>query len=95
MRTIVAGTALVSMVYMIQGALLALVFGPWWAIVYVLSLPIAADINLRFRDRLERARRRARTYLLFRAHPNLQRELEAKAQALRDEAILIARLLSP
>ena len=95
MRTILAGTALVSMVYMIQGALVALIAGPWWAIAYVLSLPIAADINLRFRDRLERARRRARTYLLFRAHPKLQRELEARAQVLRDEAMALARLLSP
>jgi glycerol-3-phosphate O-acyltransferase / dihydroxyacetone phosphate acyltransferase len=95
MRTIVAGTALVAMVYMIQGALVALIKGPWWGIGYVLSLPIAADINLRFRDRVERARRRARTYLLFRARPDLQRELETRARALRDEAIALGRLLSP
>jgi hypothetical protein len=92
MRTIVAGTALVLMVYMVQGALVALIFGPWWAIAYVLSLPIAADINLRFRDRLERARRRATTYLLFRARPDLQRDLEIKARALRAEALALARV---
>lgn len=95
MRTIVAGTALVSMVYMIQGALVTLVWGPWRGIAYVLSLPIAADINLRLRDRLARARRRARTYLLFRARPDLHRELEAKALALREEAIALGRVLSP
>jgi glycerol-3-phosphate O-acyltransferase/dihydroxyacetone phosphate acyltransferase len=92
MRTIVAGTALVLMVYMVQGALVGLIFGPWWAIAYVLSLPIAADINLRFRDRLERARRRATTYLLFRARPDLQRDLEIKARALRAEALALARV---
>jgi 1-acyl-sn-glycerol-3-phosphate acyltransferase len=95
MRTIVAGIALVSMVYMIQGALVTLVWGPWRGIAYVLSLPVAADINLRLRDRLARARRRARTYLLFRAHPDLHRELEARAQALRKEAIALGRVLSP
>lgn len=91
MRTIVAGTAFVLMIYMIQGALVALVAGPWWALAYVVSLPIAADINLRLRDRLERARRRARTYLLFRTHPDWQRDLELTASALRTEALALAR----
>ncbi len=92
MRTIVAGTALVLMVYMIQGALVTLIFGPWRGIAYVVSLPIAADINLRLRDRLARALRRARTYLLFRTHPHLQRELEARAAALREEALALGRI---
>jgi glycerol-3-phosphate O-acyltransferase / dihydroxyacetone phosphate acyltransferase len=92
MRTIVAGTLLVSMVYMIQGALVTLIFGPWRAIAYVFSLPIAADINLRLRDRLARALRRARTYLLFRTHPQLHRELGARAAALQEEALALGRI---
>jgi glycerol-3-phosphate O-acyltransferase/dihydroxyacetone phosphate acyltransferase len=94
MRTIVAGTALVLMVYMIQGALVTLIFGPWRGIAYVLSLPMAADINLRLRDRLARSLRRARTYLLFRTHPQLQRDLGARAAALREEAIALASVAS-
>lgn len=94
MRTIIAGIALVLMVYMVQGAVVAMIFGPWWGLAYIVSLPIAADINLRLRDRLQRARRRARTYLLFRAHPELQRELEATAQSLRAEALGLAEVLS-
>ena len=91
MRTIVAGTALVRMVYMIQGAVVTLIWGPWWAIAYVVSLPIAADINLRLRERLGRALRRARTYLLFRTHQDLQRELGSRARALREEALALSR----
>lgn len=94
MRTIVAGVSLVLMVYMVQGAAVALIFGPWWAIAYVVSLPIAADINLHLRDRLGRAGRRATTYLLFRARPDLQRDLERKALALRAEALELARVMS-
>jgi hypothetical protein len=89
MRTIVAGTAFVSMVYMLQGAAVTFVAGPWWGIAYVISLPIAADINLRLRERLERARRRARTYLLFRARPELHDNIEIKARALREEALAL------
>jgi 1-acyl-sn-glycerol-3-phosphate acyltransferase len=89
MRTIVAGTAFVLMIYMLQGATVALVAGPWWAIAYVVSLPVAADINLRLRDRLERAVRRARTYLLFRSHPKLHDELEVTARSLRGEALAL------
>jgi glycerol-3-phosphate O-acyltransferase/dihydroxyacetone phosphate acyltransferase len=92
MRTIVAGVAFVLMIYMLQGAAVAFAFGPWWGLAYVVTLPIAADINLRFRERLDRAIRRARTYLLFRAKPQLHEQLASTALALRAEAIDLARI---
>ena len=92
MRTIVAGTAFVMMVYMLQGAAVALLVGPWWGLAYVLSLPIAADVNLRFRERLHRAVRRARAYLLFRARPEVQQELERTTRSLRSEALALAQV---
>ena len=91
MRTIIAGAAFVLMMYMLQGAIVTLAFGPWWGLAYVLSLPVAADVNLRMEDRLRRATRRARTYLRFRALPELQDEIMADARALRAEAISLAR----
>jgi 1-acyl-sn-glycerol-3-phosphate acyltransferase len=91
MRVIVAGAAFVLMMYMIQGAAVALFAGPWWGLAYVSSLPVAADINLRMRDRLRRAGRRAQTFLRFRARPSLQDELVARARALRLEAVALAR----
>src|SRR6185503_7085050 len=87
MRTIVAGAAFVLMMYMLQGALITLIAGPWWGLAYTASLPMAADINLRTRDRLYRALRRARTYLHFRARPRVQNELLARARALRAEIV--------
>ena len=62
MRTINVGLALVLAVYVAQGAAVAAFFGAMVALVYVVSLPIAADVNFRFRPRLARAIRRARTY---------------------------------
>ena len=91
MRTIVAGAAFVLMMYMLQGAAVALIFGPWWGLAYVASLPVAADINLRTRDRMRRALRRARAYLYFRARPGVQNELLARAQRLRAEAVSLGR----
>jgi glycerol-3-phosphate O-acyltransferase / dihydroxyacetone phosphate acyltransferase len=91
MRTIVAGVAFVLMMYMLQSAVVAFVAGPWWALAYVISLPLAADVNLRLRERLGRAIRRARTYLLFRTRPALQQQLETTAARLRDEALALAR----
>jgi glycerol-3-phosphate O-acyltransferase / dihydroxyacetone phosphate acyltransferase len=90
MRTIVAGAAFVLMVYMLQGAAVALFLGPWWGLGYVASLPLAADINLRLQDRLYRALRRARTYLFFRARPGVQDDLVRRARELRAEALSLA-----
>lgn len=90
MRTIAAGVAFVLMIYMLQGAAVALLAGPWWAIAYIVSLPVAADVNLRLRDRTERAWRRARTYLLFRSDPHLHDQLELTARSLRAEALALA-----
>jgi 1-acyl-sn-glycerol-3-phosphate acyltransferase len=90
MRTIVAGAAFVLMMYMLQGAIVTLVFGPWWGLAYVASLPLAADINLRMDDRLRRAARRASAYLRFRALPAVHDEVMARAQTLRSEAISLA-----
>jgi len=90
MRTIIAGVAFVLAMYMMQGAVVALIFGPWWALGYVISLPVAAEINLQLRERLWRARRRARTYLLFRSDSRLHQTLLAEAEALRAEILGLA-----
>ena len=87
MRTINIGLALVLLLYAAQGAIVAALFGLVPAIVYVLSLPIAADVNFRFRPRLARAIRRARTWLRFKAEPRLQQRLAGELAGLRAEAI--------
>ena len=87
MRTIVAGAALVLTFYAAQGALVASVAGTLAAIVYLLSLPLAADVNFALRERLARGIRRARAYLLFRRRPRLQARLQEELRHVRAEAL--------
>lgn len=93
MRTIVAGAGLVLAFYTAQGAAVAALAGWIPALIYVVSLPLAADVNFLLRDRLRRALQRARTYLLFRRRPKLRARLQADLQRVREEAMEIeARL---
>ena len=94
MRTINIGLALVLLLYAAQGALVAALFGAVPAIGYVISLPIAADVNFRFRPRLARAIRRARTWLRFKAEPRLQQRLAGELAGLRAEAIAVEDALT-
>lgn len=94
MRTINIGLALVLLVYAAQGAIVAALFGTLPAIAYVVSLPIAADVNFRFRPRLARAIRRARTYMRFKTEPRLQQRLAGELAGLRAEAIAVEQALT-
>jgi len=89
MRTIVAGAALVLAFYTAQGLAVAAFAGWIPALLYVVSLPLAADVNFLLRDRLGRALQRARTYLLFRRRPKLHARLQADLQRVRAEAMEI------
>lgn len=93
MRTILAGTSLVVALYAAQGALVAWLAGWIPALLYVVSLPLAADVNFLLRERLRRAVRRARTYLLFRRRPRLRASLQQELESLRAEALEIERQL--
>jgi 1-acyl-sn-glycerol-3-phosphate acyltransferase len=87
MRTIVAGAALVLAFYAAQGAVVARLFGGVVALLYVASLPFAADLNFLLSERRSAAVQRARTYLLFRRRPKLQERLQSDLQSLRAEAL--------
>ena len=91
MHTILAGAALVLLAYAAQTTLVGMLAGPWWAIAYLASLPFAATIDLRLRDRLRHARDRIRTYFLFRREPRLQARLRDELQWLREEALALDR----
>ena len=93
-QTMVIGIGLVLAFYMVQGALVWALFGGLVALLYVVSLPIAADINFALRARLTRALRRARTYLRLRRDPSLQNRLSAELAWLRAEALVVEELLS-
>ena len=84
-----AGAALVLLFYAAQGAAVAVALGWFAAILYLLSLPLAADLNFAMRERLTAAVRRARTYLLFRKRPKLQERLQSELQRLTREALAL------
>lgn len=96
MYTIVAGLALVLALYAASFALVWRLAGPWWALAFLVSLPVSAGWDFRWRDRTARVRRRARNYLRFRRDPALHRELAAQLAAARDEAVALeAAVIGP
>lgn len=91
MRTIINGAAFVVLTYLAQTALGWALFGPGLALLYLASLPLAADMNFYLSDRMRRARWRARAFLTFRRDPGLQRRLVGELTSLRDDVLEFER----
>jgi 1-acyl-sn-glycerol-3-phosphate acyltransferase len=72
MHTVVGGLISVLFFYALQTAAVAAVGGLWWALAYLVSLPLSATWDLLYADRLRRVRRRMHTFLLFRRSPGLR-----------------------
>lgn len=87
MYTLVVGLVLVLLAYAVQTAIVTKLAGPWWGAAYLISLPLAATWDLRFRDRLARAVKRMRTYFQFRRDHTLQSRLASELGWLRSEAV--------
>ncbi|HEU4642824.1 MAG TPA: lysophospholipid acyltransferase family protein [Gemmatimonadaceae bacterium] len=85
MHTLLLAVALLLVAYVVQTAAAWRWVGPWWALLYLATLPIAGLWDQRHRDRMRRAVERARAYLVFRRHPALQRQLVERLAELRDE----------
>lgn len=92
MRTFIIGLVLVLATYAAFTTTVALLFGPWWALAFLLSLVPSASSDLRYSDRLRRARARARAFNRFRAEPALQAALLADADFLKTEAGALEQL---
>jgi hypothetical protein len=93
MHTLVVGLVLVLAFYVLQTAVVAALAGLGWAALYLVSLPLAARWDFRFRERMRRAVARVGAYLRFRREPGLQAQLIADGEWLRAEALVIdARL---
>jgi glycerol-3-phosphate O-acyltransferase / dihydroxyacetone phosphate acyltransferase len=93
MRTILAGLVLVLLFYVLATAVVAQLTGGLIAAVYLVSLPIAADVDLRFTERMRHARRRMHVYLRFRRDPALRERLCAEHAWLTGEIGELARAL--
>lgn len=86
MHTLGAGLVLVLATYTVQTAVVAWFGGGWWALAFFLTLVPSASSDLRYGDRVRRARARMRAYFAFRRDASLQGSLLADADALRREA---------
>ena len=93
MRTLVAGAAFVLLTYLAQTAVVAAIWSPLVAVAYLVSLPIAADINFYLSDRLTRAVSRARAWLRFRRDPGLHQRLMDELSLLRADVLAFDREL--
>jgi 1-acyl-sn-glycerol-3-phosphate acyltransferase len=93
MRTLVAGTAFVLLTYLAQTAVVAAIWSPVVALTYLVSLPIAADINFYLSDRLSRAVYRARAWVRFRRDPELHQRLMDELSLLRADVLAFDREL--
>ena len=93
MRTLVAATAFVLLAYLAQTAVVAAIWSPLVALAYLVSLPIAADINFYLSDRLRRALSRARAWMRFRRDPELHRRLMDELALLRADVLAFDREL--
>jgi glycerol-3-phosphate O-acyltransferase/dihydroxyacetone phosphate acyltransferase len=89
MRTVVAGAALVLIAYLAQSAVVGLLTTPLIAILYLASLPLAADVNFILSDRLRRAAQRARAFFLLYTKRSLREGLTAELALLRAEVVAL------
>ena len=72
MRTFIVGLVLVLMSYVVLTSAVALIFGPWWALAFLVSLVPSASSDLRYGDRVRRVFARARAFRRFRREPELR-----------------------
>ena len=93
MRTILFGLSAVVSWYVVQFVLLARIVNPLAASLWLVVIFSAAHANRVGGGRLERALRRARSFLAFRADPTLQPRLVAAVDALLTEALALEREL--
>lgn len=91
MHTIVAGLVMVLAFYLVAGTIVWRLAGPWWALLYVATLPASATWDFRFRDYLDRGWRRVRAYFTLRRDPALRARLTSEMAWLRGEAEALER----
>lgn len=93
MRTILAGLVLVLSFYGLATTIVGQFAGGVAAVVYLVSLPIAADVDLRFAERLRQARQRMHAYLRLRQNPAMRERLAAEHGWLSSEVVKLGEIL--
>jgi hypothetical protein len=94
MRTILLAIALLSIWYLVIGIMLDHWLGAGVAVITLGVMFLSASAELALRDRVARAWRRARSYLVLRADPALRSAALADAARLLEEARTLEALLA-
>jgi glycerol-3-phosphate O-acyltransferase / dihydroxyacetone phosphate acyltransferase len=89
MRTVVAGLSFVLVAYAVQTAVVWKLATPLIAAFYLATLPVSADVDLRLRDRIGRARHRMRAYLTLRRNRPLAQRLKEERRDLAAELLAL------
>ena len=93
MRELVAGPGFVLLTYLAQSAVVTAIRGPLVGLAYLVSLPIAAEIDFRLSDRIRRAACRARAFLRFRRDPALHERMRNELASLRKNVVALDQSL--
>ena len=93
MRTIVLAAAALLVWYLVLGIAIDRWLGPGAALLVLAVLVLSASSELALRDRLTRAWRRARTFLVLRADPAFRSSAVAEADRLLERARRLERAL--
>jgi hypothetical protein len=94
MRTILLGAGALVLWYLALGVLLARWFGVGVALLGLLSILFAARVDVLLRDRMRRAKQRARSYLALRADPAWRDEALSEAEQVLVEARVLEQALT-
>ena len=79
--------------YLAQSAVVTAIRGPLVGLAYLVSLPIAAEIDFRLSDRIRRAACRARAFLRFRRDPALHERMRNELASLRKNVVALDQSL--
>ena len=93
MRTILLAAGMLLIWYLTIGIALGRWFGAGVAVVALATMALSARAELVLRDRVSRARKRARSYLALRGDPALRSEALTEAGRLLEEAHALERTL--
>lgn len=94
MRTIIFGMSALLLWYALQAVLITRWRGGIVAAFWLIAIFVAAQVNLRLEDRVLRAWKRAKTYLVLRGDSELRASVLAEIDALLEEAIALEQALT-
>jgi glycerol-3-phosphate O-acyltransferase/dihydroxyacetone phosphate acyltransferase len=93
MRTMVLGLIAVVAWYALQALALTLWFGGAATSLWLVTIFLAANVDLQLHDRLTRVRQRARTFVALRADPAFRASVLEEIDSLLEEAYSLERAL--